>query len=80
MQRGGAGARGGVVSEVEGVPVEARERAAELAVVIEENAFRYYVLAAPTLADGEYDALLGDLTALEERYPTLRTPDSPTQK
>ena len=68
------------MSEVEGVPVEARERAAELAVVIEENAFRYYVLAAPTLADGEYDALIGDLTALEERYPTLRTPDSPTQK
>ena len=66
--------------EVEGVPVEVRERAAELARLIEENAFRYYVLAAPTLVDGDYDALMQELKSIEARWPTLRTPDSPTQK
>jgi DNA ligase (NAD+) len=68
------------VTEVEGVPVEARERAAELARTIEEHAFRYYVLAQPTVSDGEYDVLVRELQALEEQYPSLRTPDSPTQK
>ena len=41
--------------------------------------FRYYVKDAPIVSDGEFDRLLGELTALEERYPELRTPDSPTQ-
>ncbi|MDT5176839.1 MAG: ligase [Mycobacterium sp.] len=41
--------------------------------------FRYYVKDAPIVSDGEFDRLLGQLTELEERYPELRTPDSPTQ-
>ncbi|MDX6217994.1 MAG: ligase [Frankiales bacterium] len=61
-------------------PVDVRERAAELARSIEELAFQYYVLAQPTVADGEYDALVRELQAIEEQYPELRTPDSPTQK
>jgi DNA ligase (NAD+) len=61
-------------------PVDVRERAAELARTIEELAFQYYVLAQPTVADGEYDALVHELEAIEEAYPELRTPDSPTQK
>ncbi|MCW2671542.1 MAG: ligase, NAD-dependent [Frankiales bacterium] len=61
-------------------PVEVRERAAELARTIEELAFQYYVLAQPTVADGEYDALVHELEAIEEAFPELRTPDSPTQK
>jgi len=65
---------------VDGVPVEARARATELARLIEENAFRYYVLAQPTLSDGAYDALMRELQALEEAQPSLRTPDSPTQR
>ncbi|MCW2587404.1 MAG: ligA2 [Frankiales bacterium] len=68
------------MTEVDGVPVVARQRAAELARTIEEHAFRYYVLAQPTVADGEYDALVRELQALEEAHPSLRTPDSPTQK
>jgi DNA ligase (NAD+) len=59
---------------------QARARWAELARTIEDNAFRYYVLNQPSLADGEYDALVRELEALEETYPELRTPDSPTQK
>ena len=61
-------------------PVDVRERAAELARTIEELAFQYYVLAQPTVADGEYDALVRELEGIEEAYPELRTPDSPTQK
>lgn len=41
--------------------------------------FRYYVKDAPVISDGEFDTLLGELAALEDRHPELRTPDSPTQ-
>ena len=68
------------MTEVDGVPVETLERHAELARTVEEHAFRYYVLAAPTTSDGGYDALVRELEALEDQHPALRTPDSPTQK
>ena len=68
------------MAEVEGVPVEALERHAELAQTVEDLAFRYYVLAQPTVSDGEYDRLVRELEALEQEHPALRTPDSPTQK
>ncbi len=35
---------------------------------------------APTVSDGEFDALLRELELLEKQYPDLRTPDSPTQQ
>jgi len=41
---------------------------------------RYYVLDSPEISDGEYDRLLDELTALEARYPSVITPDSPTQR
>ncbi|WP_283134119.1 NAD-dependent DNA ligase LigA [Rhizohabitans arisaemae] len=63
-----------------GAPPEARERHALVAERVEEANWRYYVLDAPTLADAEYDTLMRELRELEERYPSLRTPDSPTQK
>ncbi len=44
-----------------------------------EHQFRYYVRDAPIISDAEFDGLLLRLTSLEERYPELRTPDSPTQ-
>ncbi|WP_018504491.1 NAD-dependent DNA ligase LigA [Parafrankia discariae] len=63
-----------------GPGVDERGRAAELARELEEHAYRYYVLDKPTVADAEYDALMRELEAIEQRYPELRTPDSPTQK
>ncbi|NMM88333.1 DNA ligase (NAD(+)) LigA [Rhodococcus sp. SRB_17] len=60
-------------------PNEAREKWALLADEVRQNQFRYYVRDAPVISDGEFDALLGELNALEEQYPDLRTPDSPTQ-
>ncbi len=37
------------------------------------------MLDSPIVSDGEFDQLFGELNALEERHPDLRTPDSPTQ-
>jgi DNA ligase (NAD+) len=65
---------------VDGVPVKDRERHAELSQTLDDLAFRYYVLAQPTASDAEYDGLMRELTALEEKWPSLRTPDSPSQK
>ncbi|WP_019068643.1 NAD-dependent DNA ligase LigA [Streptomyces hokutonensis] len=62
------------------VPAAAREKHAQLAEQIEEHRFRYYVNDAPVVSDAEFDKLLRSLEALEEEYPELRTPDSPTQK
>ena len=42
--------------------------------------YRYYVLDSPLISDGEYDALLRELRAIEEERPDLVTPDSPTQR
>ena len=50
-----------------------------LAEEVRGHQFRYYVRDAPIVSDGEFDALLGELTELETRHPELRTPDSPTQ-
>ncbi|WP_242885083.1 NAD-dependent DNA ligase LigA [Actinomadura litoris] len=64
----------------DGVPAEARQRHLELSERIDEGNYRYYVLDQPTLTDAEYDRMMRELGKLEERYPELVTPDSPTQK
>jgi DNA ligase (NAD+) len=51
-----------------------------LAEEIEEARFRYYVLDDPTLSDADFDRRMRRLEELEEQFPQLRTPDSPTQK
>jgi DNA ligase (NAD+) len=61
-------------------PPEAKERHATLSTELEEHQYRYHVLDAPTIGDGEYDALMRELVSLEDRYPGLRTPDSPSQR
>ncbi|GHB49211.1 DNA ligase 1 [Streptomyces cirratus] len=62
------------------VPAAVREQHALLAEQVEEHRFRYYVNDQPVVSDAEFDQLLRSLEALEEEYPELRTPDSPTQK
>ncbi|AGZ45653.1 DNA ligase [Actinoplanes friuliensis DSM 7358] len=58
---------------------EASARHAELSDELRGHQYRYYVLDSPTISDAEFDKLLRELEALEERFPALRTPDSPTQ-
>ncbi len=67
-----------VVSET--APDEVRHEWVELAEEIRGHQFAYYVRDAPTLSDGEFDELLHRLQAVEEQWPELRTPESPTQQ
>lgn len=59
---------------------EARARVAELAEQIREHDHRYYVLDKPSISDAAYDKLMRELLSLEELFPDLREPDSPTQR
>lgn len=67
-------------ASVASAPPEARERHQELSEQVDDARWRYYVLDDPTLSDAEFDLRLRELESLEERFPELRTPDSPTQK
>jgi DNA ligase (NAD+) len=60
-------------------PTEVRAEYGELVETVRGHQFRYYVLDAPTVSDGEFDLLLRRLQELEQRWPPLVTPDSPTQ-
>ena len=62
------------------VPDSVRERAEALRHELHHHAHCYYVLDAPEIPDAEYDRLFEELQALEAAHPTLRTPDSPTQR
>ncbi len=58
---------------------EARSRHQELVDEVEDARWRYYVLDDPTLSDADFDVRLRELESLEDDFPELRTPDSPTQ-
>jgi DNA ligase (NAD+) len=59
---------------------EVKHRHVELAEQVADANHRYHVLDAPVIADAEYDRLAKELRQLEDTYPELRTPDSPTQQ
>ncbi len=56
------------------------ERIDELREEIRHHNYRYHVLDDPEVPDAEYDRLIRELKALEEKHPELVTPDSPTQR
>lgn len=56
------------------------DRAAELRQQIHEHNHRYFVLGSPIITDGEFDAMVRELRAIEDANPDLITPDSPTQR
>lgn len=56
------------------------ERIRQLQIEINYHLYRYHVLDSPVISDADYDALYRELVALEEQYPELITPDSPTQR
>lgn len=64
----------------EGALAEARKRAEELRAVIAYHDYRYHVLDAPEIADSDYDALVRELSLIEQSFPELVTEDSPTQR
>ncbi|MFW9956671.1 MAG: NAD-dependent DNA ligase LigA [Candidatus Odinarchaeota archaeon] len=59
---------------------DAEAAAAKLRDAIRYHNYRYYVLDSPVIPDSEYDRLFLTLIALEDKYPELKTPDSPTQQ
>lgn len=62
------------------IPKERRERAQQLRDELHEHNYRYYVLEEPVISDAEFDKLMRELQNLEQQYPDLITPDSPTQR
>ena len=59
---------------------EAEKRITELTVELEEHNHRYYVLAKPTISDRAFDAMLKELEELEQEFPDLASPNSPTRR
>jgi DNA ligase (NAD+) len=56
------------------------KRAEELRRLLDHHLYRYHVLDDPEISDAEFDRLFDELRELEETYPDLITPDSPTQR
>ena len=62
------------------VPAAIAARAEKLRREIDRANYDYYVKDAPKLPDAEYDRLFRELQGLEQQYPALATPDSPTRR
>jgi DNA ligase (NAD+) len=58
----------------------AEAKITELRSKLIEYGYQYYVLDNPSVPDAEYDRLMQDLIELEEKFPALKTPDSPTER
>ena len=61
------------------IPDEVRARHGELSQELDDHSYRYY-MGKPIIADAEYDALMAELSGIEDAYPALISQDSPTQK
>jgi len=62
------------------IPDSVVRRVEKLRAEINHHNYLYYVLDSPEISDADYDALMRELKAMEEQYPELITPDSPTQR
>ncbi len=70
----------GTTTKTERELAAAKVRVEELREQVNFHMYRYHVLDDPEISDAEYDELIRELRALEERFPELVTPDSPTQR
>jgi DNA ligase (NAD+) len=59
---------------------DVQARVDDLRAELNHHMYRYYVLDDPEISDAEYDRLYDELKAIEDEYPDLITPDSPTQR
>ncbi|HEU25029.1 MAG TPA: NAD-dependent DNA ligase LigA, partial [Mesoaciditoga lauensis] len=62
------------------IPDEVRSKVEKLRKEIEYHNYRYYTLNDPVITDYEYDMLVKELQNLEEKYPSLKSQNSPTQR
>ena len=58
----------------------AQARIAQLSTLLHTYNHNYYQLSAPTVSDYEFDTLLNELIQLEQQFPQLQLPTSPTQR
>jgi DNA ligase (NAD+) len=58
----------------------ADKRITEVRDLLNHYGYEYYVLDKPSVSDAEYDQLMQELLDLEEKYPQLKTADSPSQR
>ena len=65
---------------VENIPKEVEERYKKLSKAIDHFRYLYHVLDKPNITDESYDSLMQELIGIEEKYPKLRTPQSPSQR
>lgn len=65
--------------DIDPIDPDVRRRWQQLADEVREHQFRYYIKDAPVVSDADFDKLFNELVGLEEHYPELRVPDSPTQ-
>jgi DNA ligase (NAD+) len=59
---------------------EAKERIDALKQELEQYNYEYHTLDDPSVSDYEYDKKMSELIELEEEFPDLQTPDSPSQR
>src|SRR6056297_3299628 len=59
---------------------QARQEVQELAGLLRRYQYEYYIKGHPSVSDQEYDRLFDRLAEIEQRYPDLKQPDSPTQR
>jgi len=59
---------------------EASQQIKRLTAELERHNYLYHVLDQPAISDADYDRLLRQLQQLEDQFPQLRRPDSPTQR
>ena len=76
----GADAAADTAADTAADEAAARARHAQLALELQEHRQRYYGKDAASVSDAEFDALMRELRAIEQRRPELATADSPSQQ
>ncbi len=62
------------------IPKDVLERHEKLVKIVNHHGYLYYVNDAPEITDEAYDSLVRELIGIEEKFPELKTADSPTQR
>lgn len=62
------------------VEKEIKDRYEKLKKTVNHHRYLYHVLDTPEIADSAYDSLIDEIVKIEEKYPELVTPNSPTQR
>ena len=62
------------------IPENILDRVRKLRQLIDDYRYHYHILDESIMSEAAADSLKHELSQLEEQYPSLITPDSPTQR